>query len=104
MWEQVVNVITSQPVGIFTLLFLNNVLMYLVLTKSNKKNLEAMRRAHTAERVRATETIGSLRGIVHAFSDDKNGIPMILEVSDDFVCSHSHQQGGGCYLVGEHVH
>ncbi len=102
MIDTAISFVTSQPVGIFSLLFLNNLLMYMALNRKHKRETQTLVESQDSALASEYATNATLRSIVYAFSDDKNGIP--LEAVKAFDCPHSHRHGGKCYLKEEHVH
>lgn len=59
----------TQPLFLTLLLVLNNILVCKWMTRNHSNVLQRVKHAHSAERVRATETINALRGIIYAFKD-----------------------------------
>lgn len=112
----------AQFAVVFGLLFLNNILMYLVATRHVSSVMKAQRVEHTFFTKMANRYERSLRAVIHAFKDEAEGLPMpgfecqncntsaacdswcVHAVNAAFDCPQSHTNGGKCYILGEHVH
>jgi hypothetical protein len=84
MLETVLNFVTSQPAGIFALLFLNNILMYLVAKRHFNKAWVKQEQQHRDVVKWASHQEKALRAVIHAFGDEAAGAPMPL-----FECEES---------------
>jgi hypothetical protein len=95
-----VEFITSEAALLFGLLFLNNVLMYFALSNRHTAEVRELTQAHEETLRCANSANGTLRSIVHAFSDELG----VEAPEATFDCRQSHHNGGKCYIEGEHVH
>ena len=104
MMDTVLNFVTSQPVGIFALLFLNNALMYFVAKRHFGKALVKQEDRHKVTLEWAARQEKTLRSIVCGFRDEAEGAPMPEFPNPDLGESVLECATDGCYLDESHVH
>ena len=101
MMDTILSFMGSGPVGIFALLFLNNLLMYLVSKRHFNKVWSAQEERHKIVVDWAGRQEKTLRAVVHAFKDEAEGLPMPEFEDDDSVheCTYD-----ACWITESHVH
>lgn len=76
MMDTVLSFVTSEPVGIFALLFLNNLLMYFVAKRHMKATVNEVLGYNKLNMEIAGRYEKSLRAVIHAFKDEAEGAMM----------------------------